>query len=305
MLHLNKNISQINLLNPQWITGFTDAEGSFIISISRDKTKKLGFVITCAFMIGLNTTDKLIIEHIKNYFGVGEIYNHSTENICRYKVSNFSDLYNVIIPHFLKYPLLTQKYVDFQLFCRVLDLIKEKKHLTEEGLNKIVNIKASMNTGITDTLKENFPNVNPISIKNIYKMENQINENWLLGFINGEACFFISIYKSPKSRLGQAIQLVFKITQHTRDIELLKNIVNYLNCGRVEERASNGCDFTLTTSYDKLFNKINLNLLLGLKLLDFNDFYKAYLLVKEKKHLTEEGLKQIKEIKENMSNRRN
>lgn len=292
-------------LNPQWITGFTDAEGSFIVSIAKDKTKKLGFVVICTFMIGLNITDKIILEHIKNYFGVGEIYNHTTENMCRYKVSNFNDLYYVIIPHFIKYPLLTQKYVDFKLFCRVLEIIKTKEHLTNEGLNKIVNIRASMNMGITDTLKANFSSINPISTEDIYKLENQIDENWLLGFINGEACFFISIYKSPKSKLGQAIQLVFKITQHYRDIELINFIVNFLDCGRVEKRSSNGCDFTLTSSYDKLLKKINLNNLLGLKLLDFNDFYKAYLLVKEKKHLTKEGLREIIEIKENMSSRRN
>jgi hypothetical protein len=75
----------------------------------------------------------------------------------------------------------------------------------------------------------------------------------LAGFSEGESCFYISIYKSERSRLGFAVQLVFKITQHSRDIELLKSISNYLGCGRVEKRRSEACDFTVTSlkSFDE------------------------------------------------------
>ena len=50
-----------------------------------------------------------------------------------------------------KYPLLTQKAADFILFKQVLDLIKEKDNLSIEGISKIINIKASMNLGISET----------------------------------------------------------------------------------------------------------------------------------------------------------
>lgn len=44
------------------------------------------------------------------------------------------ELNEVIIPHFTKYPLLTQKRVDFELFKEAIELLVNKKHLTEEGL---------------------------------------------------------------------------------------------------------------------------------------------------------------------------
>ena len=37
--------------------------------------------------------------------------------------TNKYDLNNIIIPHFLNYPLLTQKYSDFILFSKVIKII--------------------------------------------------------------------------------------------------------------------------------------------------------------------------------------
>lgn len=37
-------------------------------------------------------------------------------------------------------------------------LVKQREHLTVEGLQKIINIIAAMNKGLTSTLKEAFPN---------------------------------------------------------------------------------------------------------------------------------------------------
>jgi hypothetical protein len=58
----------------------------------------------------------------------------------------------------LKYPLLSQKQVDFFLFKAVVELVNANEHLTLLGLQKIVNIKASMNKGFPESLKEAFPN---------------------------------------------------------------------------------------------------------------------------------------------------
>jgi hypothetical protein len=40
--------------------------------------------------------------------------------------------------------------------------MKNKKHLTIEGLKKIVTIKASINLGLSDELKGAFPGIVPI-----------------------------------------------------------------------------------------------------------------------------------------------
>ena len=41
-------------------------------------------------------------------------------------------------------------------------LIQSKEHLTRFGVQKIISIRASMNLGLTDSLKITFPNVIPV-----------------------------------------------------------------------------------------------------------------------------------------------
>jgi hypothetical protein len=57
---------------------------------------------------------------------------------------------------------LTQKATDFLLFQKAVELVNDKAHLTVEGLEKIVNIKASMNLGLSDALKLEFPGYIPV-----------------------------------------------------------------------------------------------------------------------------------------------
>ena len=81
--------------------------------------------------------------------------------MLHYRIQSIKEL-QVIIDHFDKYPLITQKLSDYILFKQAVELIKNKEHLTEEGLHKIVAIKASMNLGLSESLKADFPDVKPV-----------------------------------------------------------------------------------------------------------------------------------------------
>lgn len=73
----------------------------------------------------------------------------------------------MIIDHFDKYPLLTQKQADFKLFKQVVELMNRKEHLTIEGLHKIVAIKASINLGLSSRLKQGFSDIIPVEIPKV------------------------------------------------------------------------------------------------------------------------------------------
>jgi len=79
-----------------------------------------------------------------------------------YSVAGIKDLTNIIIPHFLQFSLLTQKAADFLLFKRVIEIMSNNGHLSKEGLHQIINIKASMNLGLSDIVKSEFSKVNPV-----------------------------------------------------------------------------------------------------------------------------------------------
>jgi len=80
-----------------------------------------------------------------------------------YYVQSFADLTKVIIPHFNKYPLLTQKRADYILFTNIIDLLNSKEQATMKGLQNILNIRASMNKGLSNDLKINFPDTKPVA----------------------------------------------------------------------------------------------------------------------------------------------
>jgi hypothetical protein len=46
---------------------------------------------------------------------------------------------------------------DYVLFQRILDLFNGKAHLTTEGLQQIVNLRASLNKGLSLELNKAFP----------------------------------------------------------------------------------------------------------------------------------------------------
>ena len=80
------------------------------------------------------------------YFDCGRIFKHS-ENTVVFSVTKFIDIVENIIPFFKKYQIHGVKAKDFEDFCLVAELMKEKKHLTSEGLKQIKKKKAGMNIG--------------------------------------------------------------------------------------------------------------------------------------------------------------
>ena len=68
----------------------------------------------------------------------------------------------ILITFFDKFSLITQKHADFLLFKEVIHLIKMKEHLTKDGLEKIVALKASMNQGLSKKLIKAFNHVNRV-----------------------------------------------------------------------------------------------------------------------------------------------
>lgn len=206
-----------------------------------------------------------------------------------------------IINHFDKFPLKTKKRADFILFKSVVELMIRKEHLTEEGFRKILAIKVSMNQGLSPELKSAFPDVIPAERPLI--LDPKItNPHWLAGFTSGEGYFLIKITKSP-TLIGWRVQLVFQITQHVRDEQLIKSLIAYLDCGTIYKTSTtpNEINF-IVTKFSEIIGKIipffqSNRPINGVKALDFLDWCRVAKMMKEKKHLTKEGLEQIKKNK--------
>lgn len=143
-----------------------------------------------------------------------------------------------------------------------------------------------------------FPNIIPYPRPSVSNITIKCPQ-WLAGFASAEGCFLVRITKAASHRSGYQVFLVFKLVQHSRDEELMRSLVDYLGCGNISIEKS-AIQYTVTKFNDltdkiiALFEKYPIQ---GIKHLDYTDFVSAMELMKNKKHLTEEGLDQIRAIK--------
>jgi len=80
-------------------------------------------------------------------------------------------------------------------------------------------------------LKTAFANISPADkpiLDNIVRPD----PLWLAGFTSGEGCFLINVHKA-KTKVGVSVRLVFQLTQHHRDEQLMKSLIEYFECGNL------------------------------------------------------------------------
>jgi hypothetical protein len=306
---LSKQINKLffsTQLNPYFVTGFCDAESSFQVLVTKKKNSRLGWTVRLFFTIGLLSRDLALLLRIKEFFGCGYIVKNDKKNVVSFRITSLEDITNILIPHFSRYPLLTQKAADFKLFLQVTELMKNKGHFTTEGLQEIINIKCSMNLGLSDELTLNFFNTVPVQRPTI-KTINIPDFYWISGFVSGEGNFFVDIFKSSSNKIGYQVKLRLSVTQHKRDKELLELIASYLGAGIVNIHSEKAYVFKitklvdLTTKIIPLFDKKSIQ---GVKHLDYLDFCEVAKIMSEGKHLTTEGMDWIRTIKNKMNMKR-
>lgn len=134
-------------IEPDWLAGFVSGEGCFSIQVGKSAETKTGFRAWSRFQITQHKRDEELMKRLYECLNCGSYYSGSNSEVGNYIVSKLSDITEKIIPFFEKHPILGVKCLDFQDFCKASELIKNKAHLTELGLNKIEKVKAGMNRG--------------------------------------------------------------------------------------------------------------------------------------------------------------
>src|SRR4029450_7796141 len=65
-------------------------------------------------------------------------------------------------------------------------------------------------------------------------------EQWIVGFVDGEGCFSISVVRNAGCRLGWQVQHAFSVTQAASPRSALDLLVEAFECGRVIENPRYG-----------------------------------------------------------------
>lgn len=118
-------------------------------------------MVSLRFNITLHIRDSNLIFAIQNFFSsychqafdtkrkVGTVVISTKTNTIRYNVNSLEDL-NIIIEHFYRYPLITNKKNNFLIFVTIFNFLKLKKHLNREGLLLVTSFVHNLNNPIKE-----------------------------------------------------------------------------------------------------------------------------------------------------------
>lgn len=153
--------------------------------------------------MGQSNYNLRLLYHIKKILGYGSVsVPQSKDNIAEFRIRDRKVIIKVILPIFDKYPLLTSKQFNYEIFRKAI-IIMEDPSLTSEIKNiNILKLKSIIRPD--NYISPVFRNILNISKENV---EDIISKQWLIGFTEAEGSFYIT--KKGSNR----IQHIFEITQ--------------------------------------------------------------------------------------------
>jgi len=237
----------ISKLNPHFITGLTDAEGSFSITKHKNNRAKYKINIGLSFRISMLNNEIELFSKVKDFFGCGNILFDDKRGTLipaiTFGIHDITSINNTVIPHFTKYPLRGTKYLDYLTFKKAVDFINSKKHLTKEGIDEIIEMSYSMNTFRKFT-KEYCP-IHTIESSPEYI---SISGHYINGFIAGDGCLTLNTKDVGFGTMS------IKISQHKNNRLLLVSILSYFKSS--SKIYTNTSSMQITLSGHKLWQTI-------------------------------------------------
>ncbi len=130
-----------------YISGYVDGEGCFTVSTSRRQKMTTGWEVRPSFSVSQNQDRAKVLYLIADYFQCGTIRPDRSDKTLKYEVRSLKDLVDRIIPHFEKYPLLSEKQAAFQAFRSICLEMIDLKHLDSIALQSILQRAGKINSG--------------------------------------------------------------------------------------------------------------------------------------------------------------
>ena len=132
----------------------------------------------------------------------------------------------------------------------------------------------------------------------------KLEAQWVVGFVDGEGCFFVGVNRHPEMTSGFQVLPEFTVVQHRRDVQLLHALKDFFGCGVVRTNHGDRMAYRVR-GLDHLSGTIvpffEQHSLRSKKAIDFLKFRDVVLLMKQGAHLTPEGIERIRGIASTMN----
>ena len=141
-------------LQDAWLSGFTDAEGCFNVSITANTIYKLNNIIKMRYI--LDQKNKFILDIIKDLFGFGKVtFRSKTNGVYRYTATGFKSMKDILF-YFETFPLHTKKANSLKKWSFIHTIVSNKSHLSKEGLAQVRVLQKQININNSMTNKTGY-----------------------------------------------------------------------------------------------------------------------------------------------------
>lgn len=137
------------------------------------------------------------------------------------------------------------------------------------------------------------------SVNRARQSAGKTNDDYLVGFVEGEGMFYIGIVPSKETKSGWQVIYFFKVSQNPIGRLVLENLRKRLDCGYIKQNSKTDKTDKSLALVVRNFSDLETKVLpffrskLIIKKKSFDSFEKVLFLVKNRKHLKKEGLSKI------------
>lgn len=168
----------------QWLVGFTDGDGSFIID-RQNNGKKWNLT----YKLTQKSSNAKILYYIKSMLKYGQVSTAKDGN-SSYRIRDRKILKKVIFPIFDTYPLLTSRYCCYSLFKQASNVLdSDFDSITKNSKMEEIYKFYQNRLFLGQTISSKWKNLN---LNHLTKNDlNFITPFWLSGFWEAKGCFYI------------------------------------------------------------------------------------------------------------------
>ena len=134
--------------------------------------------------------------------------------------------------------------------------------------------------------------------------ESRLEAQWVVGFVDGEGCFYVGINVQPEMKTGYQVLPEFTVVQHERDVQLLYALKKFFGCGVVRQNHGDRMAYRVR-GFENLWGRVvpffEKHPLKTKKRLDFLKFRKVLMMMHRNEHLTLDGIERIRQIASEMN----
>ena len=134
--------------------------------------------------------------------------------------------------------------------------------------------------------------------------QERLSAEWVVGFVDGEGCFFVGINRQPTMRLGWQVLPEFRVVQHERDVAVLERLQEFFGCGQITTNHGDRKELRirgLRELTERVVMFFGQHPLRTVKRSSFESFAQVIDMMNHGDHLTEEGLTKIRQLASRMN----